>query len=150
MEKWSMRNFMVFLLLAMFLAACGTAQGIDPAQLNSSTEGSGAVLVEIVSLDHSPIRPAVQEALAVAAEFGDRVTVRTYTFGTPEGDAFAAEHDLTEHTPIAIFVNGETAFEVDGRSVTFYSFPQGEGTGMVTEGVWTMADFRAVLAQETE
>lgn len=50
---------------------------------------------------------------------------------------------------MAIFVDGEMTFEVDGRSVTFYSFPQGEGTGMVAEGVWTMADLRAVLDQIT-
>ena len=33
----------------------------------------------------------------------------------------------------------------------FFSFPQGEGVGdMVAEGVWTMADLRAVLDQVTE
>lgn len=145
-----MRNFVVFFLLTFLLAACGTVQVNDPAQLNGSAPAKDAVLVEVISLDHAPIRPAVQEALEVAAEFGDKVTVRTYNFGTPEGDAFAAERDLTDHTPIAIFVNGEMEFEVDGRFITFYSFPQGEGTGMVAEGVWTMADFRAVLAQESE
>jgi hypothetical protein len=145
-----MRNFVVFLWLTFFLAACGTVQANDPAQLNEAAPPNDVVLVEVISLDHAPIRPAVQEALAVAAEFGDKVTVRTYNFGTPEGDAFAAERDLTDHTPIAIFVNGEMEFEVDGRAITFYSFPQGEGTGMVAEGVWTMADLRTVLAQETQ
>ena len=43
----------------------------------------------------------------------------------------------------------ELEFEVDGRPVKFHSFPQGAGTGMVAEGVWTMADLRAVLDQET-
>ncbi|NHZ71782.1 MAG: hypothetical protein GWP17_01700 [Aquificales bacterium] len=121
----------------MLLSACGGGQAAGPVQ------------VEIISLDHSPIRPAVQEVEAVAAEFGDKVMVQSYNFDMPEGVAFAEERGLTEHTPIAVFVNGEMEFEVNGRSVKFYSFPQGEGTGMVAEGVWTMDDLRAVLEQET-
>ena len=133
-----MRKLAIILLLALVLAACGTEQAVGPVQ------------VEIISLDHAPIRPAVQEVLGLVAEYGDKVMVQSYNFDTPEGAAFAEEHDLTEHTPIAIFVNGETRFEVDGRTVKFYSFPQGEGTGMVAEGVWTMADLRTVLDQETK
>ena len=131
-----MRKLSVFLFFAVVLAACGG-------------QVDGPVLVEIISLDHSPIRAAVQEAIDVAAEFGDKVTVQSYEFNTPEGTAFAEANDLTEHTPIAIFVNGEMEFEVDGRPVTFYSFPQGEGTGMVAEGGWTMADLRTVLDQKS-
>lgn len=133
-----MRKSALFLLLTLVWAACGGGQGDGPVE------------VEIISLDHAPIRSTVQEALAVATEYGGKVTVQSYDFDTPEGAAFAEAHDLTDHTPIAIFVNGEMEFEVDGRSITFYSFPQGEGTGMVAEGVWTMADLRAVLDRETK
>ena len=132
-----MRKWTILLFLTIVLAAC-------------SGKADGPVQVEIISLDHSPIRPAVQEVEAVVAEFGDEVVLQTYNFGTQEGDAFAEERSLEEHTPIAIFVNGEIEFEVNGRSVKFYSFPQGEGTGMVAEGVWTMDDLRAVLEQATQ
>lgn len=114
-----------------------------------SGQADGLVQVEIISLDHAPIRPAVQEAIDVVAAFGDKVAVQRYDFDTPDGAAFAEAHDLTEHTPVAIFVNGKMEFEVNGRSVTFSSFPQGTGTGMVTEGEWTMDDLRTVLDQET-
>ena len=133
-----MRKLAIFSLLLLVLAACGGGQADGPVQ------------VEIISLDHAPIRPAVQEVLDVAAEYGDKVTVQSYDFDTPKGVAFAEEHGLTEHTPIAVFVNGEMESEVDGRTVKFYSFPQGEGTGMVAEGVWTMDDLRAVLDQKTD
>jgi hypothetical protein len=113
-------------------------------------QADGPVQVEIISLDHAPIRPAVQEAIDVTTEYGDKVTVQSYNFDTPEGAAFAEEHGLTEHTPIAIFVNGEMEFEVNGRTIKFYSFPQGAGTGMVAEGVWTLDDLRTVLDQETD
>ncbi len=132
-----MRKLWIISVLIMFLAACGGGQADGPATL------------EIISLDHAPIRPAVQEALSVAAEYGDKVMVQSYLFGTPEGDAFAEEHGLLEHTPIAIYINGEMEVEVDGRSVKFYSFPQNAGTGMVAEGMWTMDDLRAALDQAT-
>jgi hypothetical protein len=137
MEKLSMRKLALFLIITLVLAACGDGQANGPVQ------------VDIISLDHAPIRPAMQEAIDVAAEYGDKVMVQSYKFDTPEGEAFAEAHGLMEHTPIAIFVNGEMEFEVDGRTVKFHSFPQGAGTGMVAEGVWTMADLRAVLDQET-
>ncbi len=132
-----MRKLALFLFLTMVLAAC--SGGAD-----------GPVTVEIISLDHSPIRSVVQNVQDVAAEFGDMVVVQATNFGTPEGDALAEEHSLEEHTPIAIFVNGEIEFEVDGSSVKFYSFPQGEGTGVVAEGVWTIDDLRTVLEQATQ
>ena len=132
-----MRKLALFLFLTLVLVACGGGQG------------NGPVWVEIISLDHAPIRPAVQEVLGVVAEYGDKVTVQSYDFDTPEGAAFAETQGLMEHTPLAIFVNGEMEFEVDGRPVKFHSFPQGAGTGMVAEGIWTMADLRAVLDQET-
>lgn len=131
-----MRKCMLFMLAIMLLAACGGAP-------------DGPVQVEIVSLDHAPIRPIVEEVLGVTAEYGDKVTVVTYDFDTPEGAAFAEEQGLIEHTPVAIFVDGAMAFAVNGRSVEFSSFPQGAGTGMVADGVWTMADLRAVLDQKT-
>jgi len=143
-----MHKIAIFLLLTLALAACGAEQAAPSAQ-SSEPVADGVVLVEIISLDHSPIRPVVQDVQDVAAEFGDKVTVQATNFDTPEGDALAEERSLEEHTPIAIYVNGEIEFEVDGRSIKFYSFPQGEGTGVVAEGVWTMDDLRTVLEQET-
>ena len=136
MKKLSMRTFMLFLLAITLLAACSGAP-------------DGPIQVDIISLDHAPVRPVVEEVLGVTAEYGDKVTVIAYDFDTPEGAAFAEEQGLTEHTPVAIFVDGEMAFEINGRSVEFYSFPQGAGTGMVADGAWTMADLRVVLDQET-
>ena len=88
-----MRKFSLLLFMTLVLAACGGGQAKGPVQ------------VEIISLDHAPIRPAMQEAIGVAAEYGDKVIVQSYKFDTPEGAAFAEAHGLKEHTPIAIFVN---------------------------------------------
>lgn len=131
------RGFLLVLALvgSVFLAACSS----------SGSEGGGPVQVEIISLDHAPIRPVTEEASDLATEYGEDVTLSTYHFDTPDGDSFAAGNRITDHTPIAIFVNGESEFDVDGRAVQFLSFPQGEGTGVVADGDWTIADLRAVL-----
>jgi hypothetical protein len=52
---------------------------------------------------------------------------------------------LTGHNPIAIFVNGSDTFDLNGRKGKFESFPQGEGTGMVPDGAWTIDDLRSVI-----
>lgn len=132
------KSWLIWGLLALLLAACGS-------------QNNGIVTVEIIHLNHAPILPTVQEVEAILAEYGDRVTWQTYDFDTDAGKAFAEDHGLIDHTPIAIFVNGEMEVEVNGRSVKFYSFPQGAGVGnLVTEGVWTLADLRAVLDQATD
>ncbi len=130
-------------LLLLILAACSSASPQTASQGADVPEG--AVLVEIAYLGHGPVRPILAEFDALVAEYGDSVAVLHYDFGTPEGEAFAEERDLTDHTPIAIFVNGEMEVELDGRAVKFYSFPQGQGTDVVPDGVWTMADLQAVL-----
>jgi hypothetical protein len=56
---------------------------------------------------------------------------------------------LTGHTPLAIFVNGSMQFTLDGRTVKFFSFPAGQGTGMVPDGGWSMADLQRVLDEAT-
>lgn len=123
------------LMASVLLVACSS----------SGSEADGPVRVEIISLDHAPIRPATEKVSDLAAEYGEDVTVSVYHFGTPEGDSFADDNGVTDHTPIAIFVNGESEFDIDGRTVQFLSFPQGEGTGIVAEGDWTVDDLRAVL-----
>lgn len=126
---------LVVLLASVLLATCSSG----------GSEADGPARVEIISLDHAPIRPTAEEVSELAAEFGEDVVVSIYHFDTPEGDAFAEENELTDHTPIAIFVNGESQFDIDGRTVQFLSFPQGEGTGVVAEGDWTFDDLRTVL-----
>lgn len=123
------------LMASVLLAACSSG----------GSEVDGPVLVEIISLDHAPIRPAVEEASGLAAEYGKDVTLSTYHFDTEEGDSFADDNGITDHTPIAIFINGESEFEIDGRSVRFLSFPVGGGTGLVDDGDWTIDDLRTVL-----
>jgi len=140
-------TFLVALLLSLLLISCGRGDDSLPAR---PTVPPGVVAVEVVYLNHPPVRPVLAEVDNLLATYGDRVDVARYDFDTPEGEAFAKARKLTEHTPLAIFINGSMEFTVNGRAVKFYSFPQGQGTGIVPDGAWTVEDLQQVLDQATK
>jgi len=135
-------------VLAVLLAACGATNVAAPAPRAAAAK-PGTVTVEVAYLNHLPVRPVLSEVDKLLANYGDHVSVTRYDFDTPEGEAFAKAKGLTQHTPLAIFVNGSMQFTLNGRTVKFYSFPQGQGTGMVPEGGWTVQDLQQVLDEAT-
>jgi len=135
-------------MLAVLLAACGTTSVAAPAPRAAAAK-PGAVTVEVAYLNHPPLRPVLAEVDKLLANYGDHVSVTRYDFDTPEGEAFAKAKGLTGHTPLAIFINSSMQFTLNGRTVKFYSFPQGQGTGMVPDGGWTMQDLQQVLDEAT-
>jgi len=143
-----MIKYFLLPVLALLLAACGTTNVAAPAP-RAAAGKPGAVTVEVAYLNHPPLRPALSEVDKLLANYGDRVSVTRYDFDTPEGEAFAKAKGLTGHTPLAIFINGSMQFTLNGRTVKFYSFPQGQGTGMVPEGGWTVQDLQQVLDEAT-
>jgi hypothetical protein len=143
----------VLLLLAgaaLSLVACGTqtigAGGAEPA---APQPAPGVVSVDVIALNHPPLQPVLTELDQILAPYGDRIHVTHYDFDTPDGANFASKMGLSGHIPLVIFIDGKDTFTLDGRKVTFESFPQGEGTGIVADGAWTMADVDAVLKKTT-
>lgn len=132
----------VSLMIGIFLTltACSSATPEPGVPAPSET-----VTVDIVYLNHAPVLAILEEVDAALKPYGDRVKVTRYDFDTPEGAEFAKKMGITGHDPLAIFLNGSQSFNLDGRTVTFNSFPQGGGTGMVAEGAWTVADLDTVL-----
>lgn len=148
MEK-KMNRYLFWLTLmglGLILAACGASAA--PAAIGP-TPRPGAVTVEIAYLNHPPLWPVLAKVDQLVAGYGERVSVTRYDLGTAEGTAFAEARGLTGHTPLAIFVNGSLDFTVEGRSVKFFSFPQGQGTGVVPDGAWTLDDLQRVLDEAT-
>ena len=119
------------------LAGCtGAATSAEPRSIQ----------VDILFLEQQPgVREALSQVESVLGVFSRRVEVTRYDLDTTEGAAFAEDKGLTAPVPLVIFINGSQTFEVDGRTVTFAGLPQGEGTGMVPDGSWTIADFAWVL-----
>ena len=105
----------------------------------------GVTTVEIVYLNHGPVRSVLTEIDNLLGGYGEQVHITRYDFNTTEGEAFAKSQGLSGHIPLAIFVNGLTEFTVNERSVKFFSFPQGQGTGMVPDGAWNIDDLKQVL-----
>jgi hypothetical protein len=132
------------------LAGCsGGARAIPGGAGQSPSGGPGVVLVDIAYLNHGPVLDVLDHVNRVLAKYGDRLKVSRYDLDTPTGDTFAKAKRLTGHTPLAIFINGSMDVTLNGHRVRFYSFPQGEGTGMVAEGAWTIDMLDAALAQAT-
>lgn len=140
----SQRAFAALVLVAamLILAGCSGARAV--------TGGTPAVVtVDIAYLDHPPVMAVLDQVNRVLAKYGDHLKVSRYDLDTPAGDTFAKAKRLTGHTPLAIFINGSMDVTLNGHRVRFYSFPQGEGTGMVAEGGWTLEALDAALAQAT-
>lgn len=135
-------------ILILLLAGCssGSAGGV------SSTKGAkdGVVRVEVIALNHPPVRPILAGIDELLSGYGDRVSFQHFDFDTPEGQDFAKQYGLEPHTPLAIFIDGQMEYDLGGRNVKFYSFPQGEGTGVVPDGSWRLDDLRVVLDQLVE
>ena len=110
----------------------------------------GVTTVEIIYLNHGPVRSVLTDVDKLLEGYGEQVHITHYDFNTPEGEAFAQSKDLSGHIPLVIYVNGSMEFSTDDRSVKLFSFPQGQGTGIVPDGTWTMDDLRQVLDEAVE
>jgi hypothetical protein len=141
-----MIKYFLLPVLAVLLAACGTTPVAAP---KAPASRPGVAVVEIGYLNHPPVRGVLTDVNKLLASYGGRVSVSWHNFDTDDGNAFAKAKGLTEHTPVAIFINGSMQFTLNGRTVKFYSFPQEQGTGMVLDGDWTMEDLRQVLDEAT-
>jgi len=108
-----------------------------------------AVTVDIAYLDHAPVLAVLDQVTRVLAKYGDRLKVARYDLETPAGTAFAERKHLTGHTPLAIFINGSMDVTEGGHHIRFFRFPEGQGTGMVPAGGWSMALLDAALAHAT-
>lgn len=143
-----MTRYLTLICLLLALLPAGCDGNITPQPVSSLAE-PGVVTVEIIYLNHPPVRNVLAEVDQLLATYGERVSVGRYEFDTAEGAALAEARGITGHTPLAIFVNGSLEFTVEGRPVKFYSFPQGQGTGVVPDGAWSLADLERVLNEAT-
>lgn len=101
--------------------------------------------LEIFYLPHRPAMEVVKKVEQIATEFAG-VTVRKYDFEDPGSRTAIESHHLTEHMPIALFVNGRDGFNIEKRTVLLRNFPKGDSFVPMFEGQWDYADLRAILA----
>jgi len=142
---------LIIMVAGLLLAGCSvnTAPAPAPAQ-PAPTTAPDVATVEILFLNHGPVRGVLTDIDSLLEGYGEQIHVAHYDFNTPEGEAFAQSQGLSGHIPLVIFVNGSKDFTVGDRAVEFFSFPQGQGTGVVPDGAWSIADLQQVLDQVVE
>ena len=116
-----------------------------------STIGLSAspVMVDILYMNHGPLRPTVEQIRQVLSRYGDKVRPSWYDFESKEGEKFMAQKGLTQHIPLIIWINGKSVVSVEGKDVHFLGFPSGSGPAAF-QGKWTMEDLQKVLDQMTD
>jgi hypothetical protein len=107
------------------------------------------VAVDILYMNHGPLRPTVEQIRQILSDYGDKVNSSWYDFESKEGEKFMAQKGIRQHIPLVIWLNGKSTVPVEGRDVQLMGFPSGSGPAPF-QGKWTMADLRKALDQLTE
>ena len=106
------------------------------------------VKVEVLYMNHGPLQASLQEIRSVFSQYKGKISVFWYDFESKEGEEFMAKKKITQHIPLAIWMDDQAKFQVDGKDIVFAGFPTGSGPAFF-QGKWTMADLQKVLAQIT-
>ena len=117
----------------------GLVWGWQPASAQAAD-----IEMEIFYLPHRPAQNVVAKVEEIAAEFAN-VTIRKYNFDDPGSKGLLEKYGLTEHMPVAIFVNGKDRFTVNGHEVRLRNFPKGDSFVPTFAGEWDYPDLRAIL-----
>lgn len=124
-------------LLAVLLALVFFIQ-VAPAR-------AGAVELEIIYLPHRPAMVVVDKVEQIAAGYKD-VVVKKYSFESSDTEKILKKYKITDHMPVAIFINGQDSFTVDGRTLRLRNFPKGDAFVPMFAGEWDYGDLQAILA----
>ncbi len=124
--------FSVALLLAVFLVV--------------NAYSAEQVRVEVLYMNHGPLRDTIAKMKKVFSSYGSRISVSWHDFNTEEGEQFMAKKGIRQHVPLVIWINGKTKATVGNREMTFSGFPTGSGPAFF-QGKWTIDDLNTALAQ---
>jgi len=112
-------------------------------------QSANPVVVDVLYMNHGPLRPTVEQIKQVLSGYGDKVNSSWYDFESKEGERFMAQKGIRQHVPLVIWVNGKPAVSVEGKDVQLMGFPSGSGPAAF-QGKWTMEDLRKALDQLTD
>ena len=114
-----------------------------------TSHSANPVTVDILYMNHSPLRLTVEQIRQVLSDYGDKVNSSWYDFESKEGEKFMAQKGIRQHIPLVIWVNGKSTVPVEGRDIQLMGFPSGSGPAAF-QGKWTMTDLRKALDQLTD
>lgn len=106
------------------------------------------VTVDILYMNHGPLRPTVEQVRQILSGYGDQVKASWYDFESKEGEKFMAQKGIRQHIPLMIWLNGKPTVPLEGKEIQLMGFPSGSGPAPF-QGKWAMEDFRRALDQLT-
>lgn len=107
-------------------------------------EQTGKHLVEIFYLPHAPAREVVKKVEPILTQYPD-YEVKEYDLFDAKNKDIIAQHNLTEHLPVAIFIDGKTDFTVNGQTITLKNFPKSDSFIPSFAGNWDYGDLQTIL-----
>ncbi len=112
----------------------------------SSSAYAADIQMEIFYLPHRPAQAVASEVEKVAAEFNN-VVFKKYSFEDPGTAKLLKKYNLTDHMPVAIFINGQDSFTVNEQKISLRNFPKGNAFVPMFAGEWDYADLRVILQE---
>lgn len=105
-------------------------------------------LVEILAMQHPPVKMALAPLRNWLAAQGGKLKVTELDIESPQGEKRLAAVGLDGHIPILILIDGQYRHKrKDGSSIEFLNFPVIEGAPPGVRGKWTTADVQVVLSE---
>jgi hypothetical protein len=141
-----MRINAVVAALAIVLAISLSGCGADESTASTPPAGDGSVTLDVVHLDHPPVRSALTKVDEIVAKYQNDLVVRKVDAETDDGRALAERNGATGHVAILLLLNGKPEAEVDGRTVRFEGFPEGASPIKSAQGSWALDQLDKALA----
>lgn len=113
----------------------------------SALFAGSVVTVEIVGLDHWPIKRALEPTMDMLNTFGDKIVVTEMDVDTKAGKARLKKAGLKGHIPVVIFVNGSYIFKINGQDLEFMNFPRAASSPMGIDGQWSPDELQQIISQ---
>ena len=107
-----------------------------------------AIKVDVLYMNHGPMRPTLRNLDDLFSSYGSKIAVSRHDFESKEGEQFKAQKGIRGHVPLAIWIEGKSTVQVDGKPVTFSGFPTGSGPSFF-QGKWDIDDLKMALDQAT-
>ena len=106
------------------------------------------VKIDVLYMNHGPMQPTLRELRALFPEYGDKIMVSWYDLESDKGQRFQSKMGIDHHTPLVIWVDGQSELMNNGRKIKFQGFPTGSGPSFF-QGKWKLEDLTSVLDQAT-
>ncbi len=113
-----------------------------------SAHAATPVKVEILYMNHGPLKDTLDKMKGVFSGYGDKLTVSWHDFDSDDGEKFMASKGIKQHVPLIIWINGTPKVTIGVKQITFGGFPTGSGPAFF-QGKWTMDDLKDALNQAT-